>query len=88
MPLLDPLSLFDTPTYQRFGNLFWPDRFCMAHEVGCARLEVGVGWGGEGWGGGDSYPAQQMAGPYFSSLFPSKRQATFSQRCRALGEIC
>ncbi|KAK9814404.1 hypothetical protein WJX72_005381 [[Myrmecia] bisecta] len=31
MPLADPSSLFDTPAYQAFGNLHWPD---FANDIG------------------------------------------------------
>lgn len=33
MPLVEPLLLFDLPDYKRFGNLFWPDRLCLANTT-------------------------------------------------------
>ena len=33
MPLIDPTTLFDTPEYKKYGNLFWPDRWCTAVKL-------------------------------------------------------
>lgn len=45
LPLVDPTFMFDIPTYQQAGNLFWPDRLCIHQQSADSpyRLYAGLG---------------------------------------------